>query len=53
MATEGALRRRYLWAHRARVAACRAGLHFLTWNHQCDSYACQCRRIVLGAEHIR
>jgi hypothetical protein len=50
---EGTLRRRYALRHRLALAACRSGLHFLTWNHQSDAYTCACRRVLLGAEEIR
>ncbi|MEV2239598.1 hypothetical protein [Micromonospora sp. NPDC049891] len=53
MAAEGVLRRRYRWARRARLAVCRAGLHFLTWDHQCAGYRCGCGRNFLWAEQIR
>lgn len=33
--------------------ACRFGLHFMTWSHQLDGYACHCRNQYLWAEQIR
>lgn len=53
IAEEGRMRRRYRWLHHAHHTACRIGLHFPTWNHQCDAYTCACRRILLGSEDIR
>lgn len=50
---EGQLRRYYRWRQVTHRAFCRVGLHFPTWNHQCDAYTCPCRRVLLGAEHIR
>ncbi|MFD6565484.1 hypothetical protein [Micromonospora profundi] len=41
------------WTSTARRVACRAGLHFLAWDNQCDWYACGCRRIRLHVEEIR
>lgn len=51
--TEGTLRHRHTLRQRLARAACRAGLHFPTWNHQDNAYTCACRRILLGSEHIR
>lgn len=50
---EGQLLSRYRWARAARLGCCRTGLHFLARSDRCDAYACACRRIILGAEHIR
>lgn len=50
---EGQMRPRYRWARTIRLCCCRTGLHFLAWDGQCDAYTCACRRVLLGAEHIR
>jgi hypothetical protein len=48
--TEGTYRPPW-WAWIPRTA-CRAGLHFMAWDDQCDGYRCACRRQFLWAEQI-